>query len=187
MLFHDNHIASKPSQLPLGVLPRLGLGGRRRPSSSGSSPGQMRRQRSHAQARMIGQLVRTGRAPAARAPRRARRPPAWRRSARRWPPPCARAVRQHQQAHGLGLAPAPAAPGSRCQSASDRPVLSSTSSARTMRCGSVGIRRAAISGSRAAQQGVQLRRRPRCGLRAPVGAHARDRSPAPATGPPAAP
>ena len=60
-------------------------------------------------------------------------------------------------------------PGSRCQWDRGRPVHLHTSSARTMRWVSVGISRAAVSGSRSVQHGVQLGRGPPCRFRAPVG------------------
>ena len=64
-------------------------------------------------------------------------------------------------------------PGSRCHSARERPVLSSTSSARTMRWGSVGISRAAVSGSRWERSACNSGAGPAGRLGAPEGPHLR--------------
>ena len=167
------HLVAKPGDLPLGVAAGVAL----------AALGRLRRGRSRRRDAAAARARRgpsspaasdRGRARPAPAPRPARRPPAWRRTARRSGGAARRGRRREKPSAprpGSRIAGMP----SRCQSASERPVASSTSSARAIRVRSPGISRArhrpdrgaassACSGGRAL--GLAAARAPRRGSRA---------------------
>ena len=184
--FPRNHIASKPRQLPFGVLAGLPLWRPRPRPSSARAAGEVGGQRRHPQRAHDRQLGGRPSASSARtsssAPASSMRVEARVDGRRR----ALVALRQHQQPHGLA---SPRAPAARLRAASRRASAGALQHLQrahdALRIGRHQPRRHARVAR--AQERVQLRRGRCAACCAPMGAHRRDRSPAPARGLPAAP